>query len=193
MDWIWILIIVIAVVVSAKIWLLLGKFRSKQVPAELRPGNPLPKFTAVDEQGNSLDSTSLRGTATVLLFIRGTWCPFCSRQVANLTKFYKEITDSGARLVLVTPRPLETTRRVADFFEVDFEFWLDESLAIAKRLGLVLESGVPDDYRSEYGEDTVWPTTLVVDADGIIRYTELSRFIADRPNPQKLLAIVKKL
>lgn len=193
MDWIWILIIVIAVVVSAKIWLFLGKFRSKQVPAELRSGNPLPKFTAVDEQGNNLDSTSLRGTATVLLFVRGSWCPFCSRQVANLTKFYKEITDSGARLVLITPRPLETTRRVADFFEVEFEFWLDESLGIAKSLGLVLESGVPDDFRSEYGEDTVWPTTLVVDADGIIRYTELSRFIADRPNPQKLLAIINKL
>jgi peroxiredoxin len=93
----------------------------------------------------------------------------------------------------VTPKPLETTRRVAEFFEVDFEFWLDDSLAIGRQLGLVQESGVPKDYDREYGRDTLWPTTLIVDADGIIRHTELSRFIADRPDPQKLLRIVERL
>ena len=193
MDWIWILIVVIALAALAKLWILLSRFRSKQVPAALRPGNSLPKFSAVDEQGNNLESTSLRGTPTVLMFVRGTWCPFCSKQVASLTRYYKEINDAGSRLILITPRPLATTRRVADFFDVEFEFWLDESLEIAKKLGLVLEAAVPEDYRNEYGDDTVWPTTLVVDANGIIRHAELSRFIADRPNPQKLLTIVKGL
>lgn len=181
------------VVVVLALWTFRDKLRGKAIPDGLRPGNSLPEFTAVDEEGRVLESSSLRGSAAVLLFVRGTWCPFCSKQVANLTKFYKEITDSGARLVLITPRPLETTRRVADLFEVEFEFWLDESLAIAKRLGLVQKAGVPDEFRDTYGDDTLWPTTLVVDAKGIIRHTELSRFIADRPNPEKLLAIVKKL
>ena len=179
--------------VALGLWLFRDRLRGRQVPADLLPGNSLPDFTAVDENGNDLDSSSLRGSAAVLLFVRGTWCPFCSKQVASLTKFYKEINDSGARLILVTPSPLETTRRVADFFEVEFEFWLDESLAIAKRLGLVLDSGVPKDFRDEYGEDTLWPTSLVIDAEGIIRHTELSRFIADRPNPEKLLAVVNQL
>lgn len=181
------------IVVALALWTLRDRIRSKPVPENLRPGNSLPEFSAVDEDGNRLESSALRGSAAVLLFVRGTWCPFCSKQVANLTKFYKEITESGAKLVLITPRPLETTRRVADLFEVEFEFWLDESLAVAKCLGLVQEAGVPDEYRDVYGDDTLWPTTLVIDADGIIRHTELSRFIADRPNPEKLLAIVKKL
>jgi peroxiredoxin len=129
----------------------------------------------------------------VLLFVRGNWCPFCSKQVKNLTRFYKEINESGAHLILVTPKPLETTRRVADFFDVKFEFWLDESLAIGKRLGLVQESGVPDDYDKEYGRDTLWPASLIVDGKGVIRHTELSRFIADRPDPEKLLRIVRAL
>ena len=93
--------------------------------------------------------------------------------------------------MLVTPKPLETTRRVAEFFNVEFEFWLDESLAIARQLGLVLEAGVPKEYDREYGSDTLWPTTLVVDGDGIIRHTKLSRFIADRPDPEKILKIVR--
>jgi len=188
----WVLIATAVVVVAALLFFR-DKLRGKAVPDDLRPGNPLPEFTAVDENGDPLSSKDLRGRPSVLLFVRGNWCPFCSKQVKNLTRFYKEINESGAHLILVTPKPLETTRRVADFFDVKFEFWLDESLAIGKRLGLVQESGVPDDYDKEYGRDTLWPTSLIIDGDGIIRHTELSRFIADRPDPEKLLRIVKKL
>ena len=192
MNLTWVLI-VSAVVVVAALLIFRDKFRGKAVPDDLRPGNPLPEFTAVDENGDPLSSTDLRGRPSVLLFVRGNWCPFCSKQVKNLTRFYKEINESGAHLILVTPKPLETTRRVADFFDVKFEFWLDESLAIGKRLGLVQESGVPDDYDKEYGRDTLWPASLIVDGKGIIRHTELSRFIADRPDPEKLLRIVRAL
>lgn len=192
MNLTWVLI-VSAVVVVAALLIFRDKFRGKAVPDDLRPGNPLPEFTAMDENGDPLSSTDLRGRPSVLLFVRGNWCPFCSKQVKNLTRFYKEINESGAHLILVTPKPLETTRRVADFFDVKFEFWLDESLAIGKRLGLVQESGVPDDYDKEYGRDTLWPASLIVDGKGVIRHTELSRFIADRPDPEKLLRIVRAL
>lgn len=182
-----------AVLIGGVLWALRGKSRGRQVPANLKPGQPLPYFQAVDEDGNRLNSSELAGAPAILLFVRGTWCPFCSKQVADLTKVYKEITDSGARLVLITPKPLETTRRVAEIFEVDFEFWLDESLNIVKQLGLVIEAGVPDKFRKAFGEDTLWPTSLVVDANGVIRFTELSRFITDRPDPQKLLKVLKNL
>jgi peroxiredoxin len=159
----------------------------RPVPAALRRGQPLPDFHAVDESGDPVRSTQLHGTAAVILFVRGNWCPFCSSQVENLTVYYKDIIDLGARLILVTPKPLETTKRVAKFFEVEFDFWLDDELAVTKQLGLLYESGVPKGHRKEYGDDTVWPTALVIDPNGIIRYTELSKFIADRPNPKTLL------
>lgn len=188
----WILIVVIVGIVGALL-VFRDKIRGRSTPDDLKPGKPLPAFVAVDENGGPLSSTDLRGRPSVLLFVRGTWCPFCSKQVQNLTRFYKEINESGAHLILITPKPLETTRRVADFFDVKFEFWLDESLAIGKQLGLVQETGVPEEYKREYGRDTLWPASLIVDSDGIIRHTELSRFIADRPDPEKLLRIVREL
>ena len=189
---VWIITAVVLLVAGVW-WKLRGISRGRPAPAALLTGQPLPEFTAVDEKGNPVSSSNLIGTPAVLLFVRGTWCPFCSRQVEGLTKYYKEITASGARLILLTPQPLETTRRVADFFEVEFEFWLDESLHVTKQLGLLLPAGVPDDYRKEYGEDTVWPASLVIDAEGIIRYSGISKFIVDRPNPEKLLRVVKNL
>ena len=181
------------VVVAGLLYAFRNKARGRPVPDKLKPGQPLPGFQAVDEDGNRVSSAELAGAPAILLFVRGSWCPFCSKQVANLTKVYKEITDSGAKLILVTPKPLGMTRRVAEMFGVDFQFWLDDSLEIAKQLGLVVKAGVPDDYRKEYGEDTLWPPSLVIDANGVIKFTELSRFIADRPNPEKLLKVVKGL
>ncbi len=166
-----------------------SRFRhtDRPVPTKLRPGSALPDFQALDENGNAVRSTQLRGTATVMLFVRGNWCPFCSSQVEDLAVHYKDIIDMGARLILVTPRPLETTRRVASFFAVEFEFWLDDDLSITRQLGLLHESGVPKDHFGEYGQDTIWPTAVVIDRHGIIHYTKLSESVADRPDPETLL------
>lgn len=182
---IFIAVSIVAVLLAAWIWV--AKRGLRPVPPQLRPGHPLPDFRATDEQGDPVRSTALHGSPTVILFVRGNWCPFCSSQVRNLTKYYKDIIDLGAKLVLLTPKPLETTRRVAEFFEVEFDFWLDDSLAVTEQLGLLQKSGVPSDYDKEYGRDTIWPTALVVDAAGIIRYTELSKHISDRPDPELLL------
>ena len=163
----------------------------RKTPDALAPGKSLPLFIAYDEQGNKLDSSTLDGAPAVVLFVRGGWCPFCSSQVKDLTSYYKEINALGARLILVTPEPLETTRRVADIFEVDFDFWLDRNLSAARALGLLHSGAVPGKHRDAFGKDTIWPTALVVDATGVIRHTELSKRIVDRPNPKMLLGILK--
>ena len=186
--------IIFAISIVAIVSLLFWRQRERnRVPAILRPGNLLPHFKAVDEQGKTIKSEDIMGTPAVLIFVRGSWCPFCNAQVEQLTNYYKEIIGLGARLILVTPKPLETTRRVADFFKVDFEFWLDESLKVADALGIRDLGAVPDNFQTEYGSDTVWPTSVIVDAKGIIRYTELSRHIIDRPDPKNLLKALRKI
>lgn len=180
------------VVVLLGAWIWVTKRGLRPVPAQLKPGRPLPDFHAVDEQGDPVRSTALHGSPSVILFVRGNWCPFCSSQVKDLTRHYKDIIDLGAKLVLVTPKPLETTRRVAEFFEVEFDFWFDDALAVSDQLGLLHKTGVPSDHVKEYGRDTVWPTALIIDAAGIIRFTELSKHISDRPDPESLLRELKK-
>lgn len=182
-----VILVVAAVLALAIVVYMRSRKVGRPVPSALQRGQALPDFRAVDESGDPVRSTELHGTATVILFVRGNWCPFCSNQVEDLTLHYKSIIDLGGRLVLVTPKPLETTRRVAEFFEVEFEFWLDENLEATQQLGLLQRSGVPEDHRKEYGEDTVWPTAIVVDPNGIICYTELSKAIVDRPDAATLL------
>ncbi len=172
---------------------ILRKMGARPLPPALRVGNKLPGFSAISESGDALSADDLRGQPAVILFVRGNWCPFCTRQVADLTKYYRQIDELGARLILVTPKPQETTRRVAEFFEFDFEFWLDPDLAIGRTVGLVQTGGVPSSHRNEYGDDTLWPAAIVIDADGVIRFASISKVIADRPNPQKFVATLEAL
>jgi peroxiredoxin len=192
LDLLWILAAVVVLLIAG-VWLFFKKKAGPSIPEALRPGQPLPDFAVADEQGNPIRSVQLVGSPAVMLFVRGNWCPFCTRQVADLTTHYKDIVDLGARLIFVTPKPLETTRRVAEFFEVEFDFWLDDELKAAKQLGLVMPSGVPGDHQKEYGQDTVWPTALVIDSAGIIRFAKLSRLVIDRPDPNSLLNELKKI
>lgn len=183
----------LAIFALAALLLMRKRMGGRPLPESIRPGRTLPGFTARDERGNEVSSDGLRGAPAVILFVRGNWCPFCSRQVANLTRHYRRINELGARLILITPEPLETTRRVAEFFDFDFEFWLDHGLAAGSALGLVQTNGVPEGYRAEYGDDTLWPAALVVDAEGIIRYATVSKLIADRPNPEKFVRALEAL
>lgn len=185
------LLAAVLIALGAAVWYFARGRDGRPVPQALRRGQPLPDFAAVDEQGDPVRSTELHGSAAVLLFVRGSWCPFCSSQVEDLTRYYKDIVDLGARLILVTPKPLETTRRVAEFFEVEFDFWLDESLAVARQLELLDARGVPDDFQKEYGTDTVWPTALVVDPAGRIAYVKLSKTMSDRPDARELLSAIQ--
>ncbi len=79
------------------------------------------------------------------------------------------------------------------FFKVEFDFWLDHQLNAAKQLGLLMPARVTDDHRKEYGADTLWPTALVGDATGIIRFSKLSRFVIDWPDLKVLLSELRIL
>lgn len=185
-------VIAIAAVAGA-VFFTLQRRRSDNAGPVIRKGSPLPTFTAFDDDGNEVSSDSLRGTRAVLLFVRGSWCPFCSEQVKELTAHYKAIADHGARLIIVTRRPLDTTRRVADMFGVEFTFWLDEGLKAAERLQLVDTDGVPEAVAQDYGKRTIRPTAIVVDTGGIVRYAYRSPTVGSRPDPEALLRVLERL
>ncbi|MEM1174318.1 MAG: peroxiredoxin family protein [Pseudomonadota bacterium] len=185
--------VVAALIVIAGIVVWRRPVGGRATPDALKPGQAFGPFNAMDEHGEAVTQDNLRGKPTIVLFVRGNWCPFCNAQVADMTSHYKEIVDLGGRLVILTPKPLETTRRVGEMYGVDFEFWLDEGLAVTRRFGLLIEDGVPNKSRDSFGDDAVWPAAVVIDAEGVIRYSELSRAIVDRPSSAKLLNQLKKL
>ncbi|MFK8054066.1 MAG: redoxin domain-containing protein [Woeseiaceae bacterium] len=165
----------------------------KSVSDALKVGQPLPEFQCKTESGDTVTSGELAGNNSVLLFVRGSWCPFCSEQVKAVTDHYRKITEAGGRLIIVTRKPLAITQRVAEQFGVDFEFWLDENLDAATQLELVDDEHIPDRFHDDYGRRTIRPTVLVTDKSNIIQYGYRSAKASDRPDPQLFMTVFEKL
>ncbi|MEM9171714.1 MAG: redoxin domain-containing protein [Pseudomonadota bacterium] len=155
----------------------------------LTVGQRLPDFNCILESGESVSSQSLDGQRCVLLFVRGSWCPFCNSQVEQLTQHYRTITANGGRLIIVTPKPLDTTRRVADLFGVEFEYWLDVDLSAAQELGLAQGDPVPTALQAEFGSKTMTPAVVVIDDSRVIRFSYRSRNASDRPDPARFIGL----
>ena len=184
------LIILISAVEIYAVHLFLKRRRANAI---IGVSNRLPDFDCLTENGQRVNSQSLRGQNVVLMFVRGSWCPFCNEQIKSMSSHYREITQMGARMIIITRKPLSTTRRVADMFGMDFEYWLDEDLKAAELLGLVDNDGTPEKVRSEFGKRTIRPTVLVTDKERVIRYSFRSPNVSTRPDPKKIVAALKKL
>ncbi|MEO0997982.1 MAG: peroxiredoxin-like family protein [Pseudomonadota bacterium] len=182
-------ILLLAAATAAALWW----YRSPAAPASLNPGKYLPRFELQSEDGDTVSSDSLLGRPAVLLFLRGSWCPFCTEQVRELAAHYRRINELGARLIFVTPKPLDTTRRVADMFEVDFTFWLDVDGGVATELGILEPDAVPPDFRERFGPHAILPTVIVIDKDGVIRFADRARDVRSRPDPSVIVGKLEAL
>lgn len=185
------IVVVLLIAAGLVTWLL--RRPGEKASDRLVRGRRIPDFTVQTESGEPAGPTDLRGLPAVLIFLRGNWCPFCSSQVEGLTHYYRQISELGGRLILIVPKPQQTTRRVADFFEVDFTFWLDPELSAANDLGIVDPGGVPEDYREDYGTDTFRPVSVVIDGEGIIRYARRSKDVRERPDPAEFVKVLERL
>lgn len=151
-------------------------------------GQKLPEFTAKRQDGSVVSSRDLAGSPTLLIFYRGNWCPLCSTQVRDLAKSYRELSKRGIRTVLVSPQSPEHTADLAAKVDAPMEFWIDQDLAAARALGILDPGGLPAGMEVlGYDQDTVLPTSILVDAHGIVFYDDQTDSYRIRPEPEDYL------
>lgn len=159
--------------------------------ARLEVGQSLPEFSLHDLDGNVVTSSAFVGSPTVFMFYRGNWCPLCMAQIRELAERYRVMEQRGIRVVLISPQPEESTRELAVRVGVSFEFLVDRDAVVARQLGIAHLGGLPVGLEAlGYGEDIVFPTVLVTDANGRILFADQTDNYRVRPEPDTFLAIV---
>lgn len=162
---------------------------SPRTASRIRRGQPLPDFTTRTLDGKTVTSRDLVGSPFLLVFFRGNWCPFCVAQVKELARAYRELHARGVRVVLVSPQAERHTASLAKQFDVPLEFWVDQDLSVARALGLVDEKGLPLGMEAlGYAQDTVLPTSILLDERGIVFHDDQTDSYRIRPEPADYLA-----
>lgn len=79
----------------------------------LYPGNSFPALTVSLPDGETLQlPDALAGSFGVVLFYRGSWCPYCKAQLRAFQRSLEKLTSLGVKVVAVSVDDEATTKEL---------------------------------------------------------------------------------
>jgi peroxiredoxin len=186
--------------------LLLFVFASIIVSAQKKPEGlfinaKAPDFTALDQNGNSIRLKDLtKKGKVVIMFYRGYWCPYCSKQLKGLEDSLQLIRDKGAQLIAITPETIEGIDKTIEKTKSSFPILSDVGLKIMKAYDVNFE--VDDRTVGRYknasidllenngklnGANLPVPAVYILDKRGVVIYRYFDSDYKKRPSVKELL------
>lgn len=118
----------------------------------LKPGDPAPEFAlpAVNREGE-VSLAEYRGRSAVLVgLFRGLHCPFCRRQVVQLSTMAEKLKAQGVETVAVINTPLERARLYFKYRPVQVLLAADAEAATHRAFGLPAGAIVEDESQASW-------------------------------------------
>ncbi len=153
---------------------------------------PLASIEGVGLDGKLVSSTKLLEKGPVVLIVMrgfpGYDCPACSAQLADFVKQSDAFKAAGAQIMIVYPGSIQDLEAKAKGFVSkqqltdSFHLVIDKELKIVKQLGLFWDAP----------KETAYPTTLVADRQGKIRFVKISRTHGGRTKAAEVIAALEK-
>lgn len=94
-------------------------------------GETISNFTAKD-QFNKNFSLLAEKKKTVLVFIRGQWCPYCNKYIESLQNLAPELQSKNTRLVIISPEKPEFIEKTISKTNTPYSVLYDENYKIAE-------------------------------------------------------------
>lgn len=153
----------------------------------LAPGTALPEADLLDAHGQPTTLAAVRaGGPAVVVFYRGGWCPYCNIALRTYeADLLPTLRDRGIELIAVSPQKPDGSLSTQEANELSFSVVSDPGNQLARALG-ILTRPTPDAQAAQRGlgldlpqvnadgtPSIPMPTTLVVDAEGIVRWIDV--------------------
>lgn len=150
---------------------------------KLQVGDKATDFSLTNAKGETVMlSKILESEKAVIVFYRGTWCPYCNLQLAHYQNSLSEIHALGARLVAISPQTPDESLSIAEKNELDFEVLSDNGNIVARNYTTVFENSeaaiaqmteLGFDFDAHYSDDSrelPVPAVFVVEQNGTITF-----------------------
>jgi peroxiredoxin len=87
----------------------------------LHPGDPFPKLTISTTDGQTITlPDAFAGDFGVVLFYRGSWCPYCNAQLRAFERSGQALADAGVRVAALSVDDKETTAALVARLQLTF-------------------------------------------------------------------------
>jgi peroxiredoxin len=107
----------------------------------LLAGEQIPVIKLPASTGKMFDlNLSVSQTPTILIFYRGGWCPYCSKQLSGLQEIEKDLKDLGYQLIAISTDSPENLNKTMDKQKLGYTLLSDADLKAARGFGIAFKS-----------------------------------------------------
>ena len=151
----------------------------------LNPGDPFPPLTITTAGGQALTlPDAFAGDFAVVLFYRGSWCPYCNAQLRAFERAGQALADAGVRVVALSVDDKETTTALVEKHKLTFPVGYGaDAAAIAALTGAFVN---PDPMYLQ-------STGFVLDPAGNVVVSVYSSGAIGRLVPQDVIGLIRYL
>lgn len=184
-----------------------GHVLAKALPEPgIKVGEKVPDFTLKNPLGEkvSLYKELEKGPA-ILVFYRGSWCPFCNMHLHVLKKSLPEFETFGAQLIAITPQKPDKSAKQIEKDGYPFHVLSDEDSAVMKAYNLYYElsdevisvykrSGLDIEAFNGKGRNVLpVPGTFVIKQDGTVQAMHAPIDYKSRMEPSDIIQALKDI
>jgi peroxiredoxin len=163
-------------------------------------GEKIPDTQLVSAQGNQVSMHELmKRKATVLIFYRGGWCPYCNPHLAELQEIENEIIKLGYQIIAISPDSPENLKASFEKSKLNYQLLSDADMNFAQALGLAFT--VPEAAKERLSKASGGknpgmlpvPSVFVVSQEAEILFEYINPDYKKRIKAELLLAVLKEL
>lgn len=102
----------------------------------LKPGDKVPDFTAMDQDGNAVSLSDYRGKKLVVFFYPKADTPGCTAEACNLRDHYGALQEAGYALLGVSADSQKKQSNFSKKYNFPFPLLADEDHAVINTFGV---------------------------------------------------------
>lgn len=132
--------------------------------AELKEGDLAPKFTAKDQNGNTISLSDLADKDVILYFYPKDDTPGCTAQACSFRDNYQSLQDKGFTVIGVSTDDEASHQKFISKYDLPFTLISDTDKSIVEAYGVWVEKNM-------YGKKYMGTArkTFIIDKNGIIK------------------------
>ncbi len=171
----------------------------------LAVGARTPAVIVQTVEGADLDlATAVAQKPTLLIFYRGSWCPYCNRHLAALAEIEPELLKLGYQILAVSPDEAPGLRAAADKNHLNYRLLSDRAMLASGAFGLAfrIDAATAEKYRGYKidlppvpGDPAArWlpvPAVYVIGRDGVVKFVHTDPDYKARLAPEAVLAAAR--
>jgi peroxiredoxin Q/BCP len=151
----------------------------------LEIGQVAPDWEIKRGDGQAVKAILFRGRPLVIFFFRGTWCPSCRKQMEDIKEQWKALS-SRAQIIGIIAEPVSKLEEYMRRANLPFTLLADPDRKVIVKHNVYRRFGL-DGFR------VAFPSTLILDNSGVVRYCYVGESTFDRPEISEVIYELDKL